>query len=374
VQSDMGDLPANATAILTEVAGLAAARCRLDERAEALLAQVQRVVPFEAGTIALLPPGQRVHVTMSRHGFDDRTNAYYDGPGFLQDVELAGLQRAPCARRLVDLDLPPAEIPVWGEYLLPAGFREGLGVGLFTPDRRYMGLLGVVTERATPMTREAANLIGLLAPHIAAALDPLQLLTTMGGLVHEALAGIVLNRDGTALPLPGLPDHCLLAPGSRVPAEAASQLADGSVHVSFLVPDPGGAGAGAQLRVTCLAVPPDLRSFATAIVLLSPAGDLRGLSPRELQVLGVLVTGASNERIAATLGISVRTAAVHLDHARAKLAASSRTTAAALALRLGLFVPPSLLPDRRGPRPPRRAPMPGDRPRDTEVRATTMRR
>jgi hypothetical protein len=185
----MGDLPANATAILTEVAGLAAARCRLDERAEALLAQVQRVVPFEAGTIALLPPGQRVHVTMSRHGFDDRTNAYYDGPGFLQDVELAGLQRAPCARRLVDLDLPPAEIPVWGEYLLPAGFREGLGVGLFTPDRRYMGLLGVVTERATPMTREAANLIGLLAPHIAAALDPLQLLTTMGGWCTRPLRG-----------------------------------------------------------------------------------------------------------------------------------------------------------------------------------------
>jgi hypothetical protein len=50
----------------------------------------------------------------------------------------------------------------------------------------------------------------------------------------------------------------------------------------------------------------------------------------------------------------VRTVAIHLDHARAKLAASSRTTAATLALRLGLFVPPSLLPDRRGPRPPHR--------------------
>jgi hypothetical protein len=62
-------------------------------------------------------------------------------------------------------------------------------VGLFTPDRRYMGLLGVVTERATPMTREAANLIGLLAPHIAAALDPLQLLTTMGGWCTRPLRG-----------------------------------------------------------------------------------------------------------------------------------------------------------------------------------------
>jgi DNA-binding NarL/FixJ family response regulator len=58
-------------------------------------------------------------------------------------------------------------------------------------------------------------------------------------------------------------------------------------------------------------------------------------------VLGLLVTGASNQRIAEGLGITARTVELHVDHVRAKLAAPSRTTTAARALRLGLFVPPA---------------------------------
>jgi DNA-binding CsgD family transcriptional regulator len=334
--------------ILAEVSGLAQAPGQLSERAEALLAQVQRVVPFDAGALALLLPGQREHVALSRYGFDERTDSYYDGPGFLQDVELAGLQRSRVARRLVDLGVPPAEIPLWGEYLLPAGFQEGFGMGLFTPDGRYLGLLGVVTERATPMTVEAVNLLGLLAPKIASAVDPLRLLSTIAQWVHDAIAGVVLTPFGMALPLPGLPGHPLLTPGAGVPAAAVAQLAHGTVHTSFLAPDPAADDTNTHLRVTGLAVPPDLRFFASVIVLLSPPGDLHGLSNRELQVLGLLVTGASNEQIAWTLGITTRTVEVHVEHVRAKLAATSRTTAAARALRLGLFVPPSVVTDRHG--------------------------
>jgi DNA-binding NarL/FixJ family response regulator len=92
-----------------------------------------------------------------------------------------------------------------------------------------------------------------------------------------------------------------------------------------------------------LAVPANLRLFAAAVVLVSPVGELHGLSGRELEVLGVLVTGASNERIARALGITTRTVEVHVEHVRAKLSAPTRTTAAARALRLGLFVPSSLI-------------------------------
>src|SRR3954463_14444747 len=68
-------LPANAAEILAEVSGLAQAPGQLSERAEAALAELQRVVPFDAGTLALLPPGQREHVALSRHGFDERTDS-----------------------------------------------------------------------------------------------------------------------------------------------------------------------------------------------------------------------------------------------------------------------------------------------------------
>jgi DNA-binding CsgD family transcriptional regulator len=212
-------------------------------------------------------------------------------------------------------------------------------VGLFTPDNRYVGLLGVVTERATPAGQEALNLIGLLAPQIAAAVDPLRSLATISGMVHEAIAGIVLTPAGALLPLPGLPDHQLLALGSSVLLAAARQLREGSPHVSFLAPQAGAEGTETHVRITVLTTPADLQVFAAAVVLVSPAGDLHGLSHRELQVLGLLVTGASNSQIALTLGITGRTVEAHVDHVRAKLAAPSRTTAAVRALRLGLFVP-----------------------------------
>jgi DNA-binding CsgD family transcriptional regulator len=58
-------------------------------------------------------------------------------------------------------------------------------------------------------------------------------------------------------------------------------------------------------------------------------------------LLGLLVTGASDEWIAVAMGISTDAVARHLDRVGAKLVASSRNAAAARALRLGMFVPSS---------------------------------
>jgi len=166
--------------------------------------------------------------------------------------------------------------------------------------------------------------------------------------VRRASAGVVLAPSGAVLPLPGLPGHRLLAAGSAVFAAAGGQPAQGGAYASFLAPLPDAEGGETHVRITVLAAPSDLRVFAAAVVLASPAGDLHGLSRRELQVLGLLITGASNERIAAALVISAHTVATHVEHLLAKLAARSRTAAAVRALRLGLFVPPSLLTEAHG--------------------------
>jgi DNA-binding CsgD family transcriptional regulator len=73
-------------------------------------------------------------------------------------------------------------------------------------------------------------------------------------------------------------------------------------------------------------------------------------------VLGLLVTGASNEKIGVALGITRRTVEGHVDHVRAKFAARSRAAAAARALRLGLFVPPALFVRRSARAPQGRPP------------------
>jgi class 3 adenylate cyclase/DNA-binding CsgD family transcriptional regulator/tetratricopeptide (TPR) repeat protein len=63
---------------------------------------------------------------------------------------------------------------------------------------------------------------------------------------------------------------------------------------------------------------------------------LAGLTPRELEVLRLLVEGRSNRQIAEQLFISGKTASVHVTNLMAKLGVHSRLEAAAMARRLGL--------------------------------------
>jgi DNA-binding NarL/FixJ family response regulator len=75
------------------------------------------------------------------------------------------------------------------------------------------------------------------------------------------------------------------------------------------------------------------------VARLSPVTDLHGLTPRELEVLGLLVEGCSNHEIARALVVAPRTVAAHLEHVLVKLSAPTRTLAAVRAERDGLYVP-----------------------------------
>ena len=66
---------------------------------------------------------------------------------------------------------------------------------------------------------------------------------------------------------------------------------------------------------------------------------LAGLTPREVEVLRLLVDGRSNRQIAERLFISGKTASVHVTNILAKLGVHSRLEAAATARRLGLDQP-----------------------------------
>jgi DNA-binding CsgD family transcriptional regulator len=72
---------------------------------------------------------------------------------------------------------------------------------------------------------------------------------------------------------------------------------------------------------------------------LSQEPGAAGLTPRELEVLRLLVAGRSNRQIAEALFISGKTASVHVTSILAKLGVHSRLEAAAVARRLGLDEP-----------------------------------
>jgi DNA-binding NarL/FixJ family response regulator len=70
---------------------------------------------------------------------------------------------------------------------------------------------------------------------------------------------------------------------------------------------------------------------------------LRSLTPRELEVLGLLGEGCSNQDIARKLAITERTARTHVSNLLGKLRLESRTQAALLAHQEGLHPPQRFL-------------------------------
>jgi DNA-binding NarL/FixJ family response regulator len=71
-----------------------------------------------------------------------------------------------------------------------------------------------------------------------------------------------------------------------------------------------------------------------------PHAPLReSLTPRELEVLGLLATGQTNQQIARTLVISKGTVKVHVERIIRKLNVSDRTQAAVHAIEMGLLNP-----------------------------------
>ena len=97
------------------------------------------------------------------------------------------------------------------------------------------------------------------------------------------------------------------------------------------------------MRVTALNVDRPPLDHLYAAVLLSPPRGLRGLTPLDLRLLGLLVEGATQVRsLAAVLGVDERTAAEAVHALPAALGATDLTAAVVRALRIGLRIPPQL--------------------------------
>jgi DNA-binding CsgD family transcriptional regulator len=325
-----------------EVGRISAAPGDIEERANALIAPLRRLVGFQAACIVLIGQGQPVALPLVSEGYDGATQGYIESPANVDEIEMLGFHRERAPMRLQDLPVPPEQVPGWVEYLEPAGFKGGLAVGLFAADGRYVGLLGMNSDDAERLTESMRDFVGRLAPMIANAIDPMRSIAEASRIVHNATAGIILTAASRTLSLPGLPSHAILAVGSALLLVVNERIAAGRAHGSFLCPlGPPGMPAE-HVRITLLSFPPRPPQYLVAAVLISPAGNTNGLTARELEVLGLLVEGWPNQRIAPALFITERTVASHVEHIVAKLAVPSRTLAAVRALRNGLYVPPAL--------------------------------
>ena len=144
--------------------------------------------------------------------------------------------------------------------------------------------------------------------------------------------------------------------------ELSSEISDGAPEAALVVmaDDPGLPGIAEALRSGVRAVlsrhagasqiVAAIEAAAAGFVVLQP-GDLDGLlinpqpaslaeplTPREVEVLGMLAEGQSNKGIAHRLGISEHTVKFHVTSIMGKLSAGSRTEAVTQGIRQGLIM------------------------------------
>ncbi|MGY1783674.1 response regulator transcription factor [Geodermatophilus sp. SYSU D00698] len=322
-----------------ELAEIAHSASPLPERSQEMLELLHRLVPFDAAWLATADPMSSSYTCTASTGLDQITVQYLSGPTTAHDIEVTHTDPACPPLSPSDLPYPAADLPTWAECLLPAGFHEALGVALFDGGRRHVGHLALLFHSTQPPPLGLRRRLHHLAPVLARGSDPLRSLAAATRVVRGATAGAVLCRDSATRPLPGLDGDALLAEGSPVVTVARSCIDDGRVFASFLWPRGGRHAPDGHVRVTVLASPSEAPAIVLGTVVLSPMTDLRGLTPRELEVLGLLVDGCSNQQIARALVVAPRTVAAHLEHVLVKLDAPTRTLAAVRAEREGLYVP-----------------------------------
>jgi DNA-binding CsgD family transcriptional regulator len=337
----MSDLTPGALDLALEINSVRASAGDSRYQLDKLWKPLSRVVPFVAAWIGVFDPERRQHLTATAVEHVEVNRRYLESRIFNDQVEALGLFEQCWPMRLCDAPLPQQELPSRADYWWPAGYREGLGVPLVARDGRHLGLMTLHTESSVQPA--ARDVIGKIAPLIAAAIDPMSTIAGLAALVADARACVVISRTGSEHPLPGMPAHPLLDPGSRVVDIALGKLTNQRTHAAFLCPCRGEDGQDGFVRVTAVTCPTDARHSFTALIMISPPGDLHGLTRRELEVLGLLIDGYANHRIASILYITERTVAAHLEHIRAKLDAPTRTAAAVRSLHQVLYVPHELI-------------------------------
>jgi DNA-binding CsgD family transcriptional regulator len=279
------------------------------------------------------------YITVAGADLDDSVNDHLRGPVMAADIEATGSHRRQSPLSPSDLPYPRAELRTWSECLMPAGIHEALGVALFEPGGRHVGHLALFYGNKAPPSPDIRTGLSDATSVIGRGMDPLQTLISAARLVRGAASGAVLLVDGTVDVLPGLAMDPLLREGSTVLQQAHAHIHADDTYTSFLWPTQHEGST--HLQVTVIAATATTPTMHQGVVVLSPSTELRGLTPRELEVLGYVVDGCSNQEISHRLGVAPRTVAAHVEHILFKLDAPSRTIAAVRACREGLYVPVS---------------------------------
>jgi HD-GYP domain-containing protein (c-di-GMP phosphodiesterase class II) len=244
-------------------------------------------------------------------------------------TDLRSASRAGHSRGVADLSAEAARL-----LRLPVGeakatYRAGLlhDVGLH-------GVTATILDKATALTateEERLRAASYFTERVLARPQALARVGAIAGLAHERMDGSGYHRgvSGQAIPLPGriLAAACafreLVESRPHRPARTLKE-ATGVIRAGIAAGRFDQAAADAVLAAA---------GSGTRRRVAGPAG----LTPREIEVLGLIARGATTGDVADQLGISRKTAGTHIERIYVKTGASSRSTATLFALRSGLL-------------------------------------
>jgi hypothetical protein len=324
-----------------EFAGIAASSATVQERAAEILQQLGRILVFDAGWLAVRDPEQNRHIPLAKTGAATPLHAYFARPEAEEEANRLGLNRRRPPMLASEIPGPLSDVCAWADHLLPAGFRQGVAAGLFTAGGRHIGFLTLVSADPSRPNRADRRVVAAVTAVIADDLDRTRDIAKTARIVARASAGVVLTRGGDVLPLPGLPDDRLLAPGSPILTVAAEELANSDAYTSFLALTPGVDGE--LIRVHALDFAQRDLDHLSAAVLLGAPGDVHGLSVLDLRVLGLLVEGVTDiPALGRALHVGMEAVADSLGRSLTTLCTSDLTAATVRALRGGMRIPPGV--------------------------------
>jgi len=152
----------------------------------------------------------------------------------------------------------------------------------------------------------------------------------VAGAHHERLDGSGYHRGSSAAEL-ALPARLLAA------ADAYHAMTQSRPHREAMAPERAAATLGAEANAGLL----DADAVAAVIETAGqPAQRLErpaGLTEREAEVIGLLARGLQTKQVARALGISVKTADSHIQHAYRKIGVSTRAAATLFAMEHGVI-------------------------------------
>lgn len=304
------------------------------ERAERLVGLLRDLVRCDAIALSAVNPfeNDQHHELLASDGYPAAPlrallNDFVpesDNPGFrvTRNEVRTGLRWADLAR---DWNVHFEATNVAERYLLPAGFHEGLSACLWLPDGTHVGAIHMNWENARSATDERRLITERFLPLVAETSNVLQSHRVVADEVHGDAHVALLVASGLDRHVPGRDVGRVLRADGALWARLLSSRSD--LRGRYLWVE--ACGTYHSIEFT---------GCANDVVLVAEreVPPPYGLSARELEIVTLLATGASNPEIAHTLVISRRTVSTHVEHILGKLGLPSRAGVAARAIREGL--------------------------------------